>query len=147
MEFALKDTRVALTLVGVSIAPPAVPAGTLCQERRVFPAECRGLRSTYRGRITVRAAHGCPRARTRVSPACGAASPPHTRVPVPAGTSAVVKGPSRLPGVTACSGSAAPPGPGGVGDVWPRCFSPHITLVLVPAPLPFFPLSRFSQPA
>uniref|UniRef100_A0A8C0U105 DNA-directed RNA polymerase subunit beta n=1 Tax=Cyanistes caeruleus TaxID=156563 RepID=A0A8C0U105_CYACU len=52
VEFALKDKRLALVLVGVSIAPPAVPAGTVCQERRVFPAECRGLRSTYRGRIT-----------------------------------------------------------------------------------------------
>lgn len=68
MEFALKDTRLALTLVGVSIAPPAVPAGTVCQERRVFPAECRGLRSTYRGRITV------------------SARAPHTRVPVPVGS-------------------------------------------------------------
>ncbi|XP_071438039.1 DNA-directed RNA polymerase I subunit RPA2 [Pithys albifrons albifrons] len=52
LEFALKDSRVSLALVGVSIAPPAVPAGTVCQERRVYPAECRGLRSTYRGRIT-----------------------------------------------------------------------------------------------
>lgn len=53
LEFALKDSRVLLVVAGVSISPPAVPVGTVCQERRVFPAECRGLRSTYRGRITV----------------------------------------------------------------------------------------------
>uniref|UniRef100_A0A8C9FMC1 DNA-directed RNA polymerase n=1 Tax=Pavo cristatus TaxID=9049 RepID=A0A8C9FMC1_PAVCR len=53
VELALKDSRVALTVVGVAISPPLVPKGTLCQEVKVFPAECRGLRSTYRGRLTV----------------------------------------------------------------------------------------------
>ncbi|XP_048792652.1 DNA-directed RNA polymerase I subunit RPA2 [Lagopus muta] len=53
VELALKDDRVALTVVGIAISPPVVPKGTLCQEVKVFPAECRGLRSTYRGRLTV----------------------------------------------------------------------------------------------
>lgn len=60
VELALKDSRVALTVVGVAISPPVVPKGTLCQEVKVFPAECRGLRSTYRGRLTVSPfARGC----------------------------------------------------------------------------------------
>lgn len=67
LEFALKDSRVSLAVAGVSIAPPAVPAGTVCQERRVFPAECRGLRSTYRGRITVSVGLPPPAARARVT--------------------------------------------------------------------------------
>ncbi|OXB68365.1 hypothetical protein ASZ78_015305 [Callipepla squamata] len=53
LELALKDGRVALTVTGAAISPPFVPKGTLCQEVKVFPAECRGLRSTYRGRLTV----------------------------------------------------------------------------------------------
>ncbi|OXB80837.1 UNVERIFIED_CONTAM: hypothetical protein H355_003748 [Colinus virginianus] len=53
LELALKDGRVALTVTGAAISPPLVPKGTLCQEVKVFPAECRGLRSTYRGRLTV----------------------------------------------------------------------------------------------
>lgn len=54
LEFALRDSRVSLAIAGAAISPPMVPKGAVCREVKVFPAECRGLRSTYRGKITVR---------------------------------------------------------------------------------------------
>lgn len=109
--------------------------------------------------------------RSRLSLPCGAGRAPLTRVPVPAeprshvspsGEAAprcgersrpspvlYLKAPSRFAGLTEGSGSAAPRGLCGVDDVWPHCFSPHIKLVVVPAPLPFFPchISPCKQPA
>lgn len=52
-EFAFKDERISLTIVDAVISPPSVPKGTICKELNVYPAECRGRRSTYRGRLTV----------------------------------------------------------------------------------------------
>jgi DNA-directed RNA polymerase I subunit RPA2 len=52
-EFAFKDERISLTIVDAVISPPTVPKGTICKELKVYPAECRGRRSTYRGKLTV----------------------------------------------------------------------------------------------
>uniref|UniRef100_A0A8C2S2A5 DNA-directed RNA polymerase n=1 Tax=Capra hircus TaxID=9925 RepID=A0A8C2S2A5_CAPHI len=51
-EFAFKDERISLTIVDAVISPPAVPKGSICKELNVYPAECRGRRSTYRGKLT-----------------------------------------------------------------------------------------------
>lgn len=64
-EFAFKDERISLTIVDAVISPPSVPKGTICKDLNVYPAECRGRKSTYRGRLTVSisdilTAGGCP---------------------------------------------------------------------------------------
>uniref|UniRef100_A0A2K5D6Y9 DNA-directed RNA polymerase n=1 Tax=Aotus nancymaae TaxID=37293 RepID=A0A2K5D6Y9_AOTNA len=51
-EFAFKDQRVSFTILDAVISPPTVPKGTICKEASVYPAECRGRRSTYRGKLT-----------------------------------------------------------------------------------------------
>uniref|UniRef100_A0A8C6WC10 DNA-directed RNA polymerase subunit beta n=1 Tax=Nannospalax galili TaxID=1026970 RepID=A0A8C6WC10_NANGA len=51
-EFAFKDERISLTIVDAVISPPSVPKGTICKELNIYPAECRGRRSTYRGKLT-----------------------------------------------------------------------------------------------
>ncbi|XP_006499088.1 DNA-directed RNA polymerase I subunit RPA2 isoform X1 [Mus musculus] len=51
-EFAFKDERISLTIVDAVISPPSVPKGTICKDLNVYPAECRGRKSTYRGRLT-----------------------------------------------------------------------------------------------
>nr|KAF6448392.1 RNA polymerase I subunit B [Rousettus aegyptiacus] len=51
-EFAFKDERISLTIVDAVISPPTVPKGSICKELSVYPAECRGRRSTYRGKLT-----------------------------------------------------------------------------------------------
>ncbi|XP_032099560.1 DNA-directed RNA polymerase I subunit RPA2 isoform X2 [Sapajus apella] len=51
-EFAFKDQRISFTILDAVISPPTVPKGTICKEASVYPAECRGRRSTYRGKLT-----------------------------------------------------------------------------------------------
>ncbi|XP_021553035.2 DNA-directed RNA polymerase I subunit RPA2 isoform X2 [Neomonachus schauinslandi] len=51
-EFAFKDERISLTIVDAVISPPMVPKGNICKELNIYPAECRGRRSTYRGKLT-----------------------------------------------------------------------------------------------
>uniref|UniRef100_A0A2K5V5G4 DNA-directed RNA polymerase n=1 Tax=Macaca fascicularis TaxID=9541 RepID=A0A2K5V5G4_MACFA len=51
-EFAFKDERISFTILDAVISPPTVPKGTICKEVSVYPAECRGRRSTYRGKLT-----------------------------------------------------------------------------------------------
>uniref|UniRef100_A0A8D0XNS7 DNA-directed RNA polymerase n=1 Tax=Sus scrofa TaxID=9823 RepID=A0A8D0XNS7_PIG len=51
-EFTFKDERISLTIVDAAISPPMVPKGSICKELNIYPAECRGRRSTYRGRLT-----------------------------------------------------------------------------------------------
>uniref|UniRef100_A0A8D1F8K5 DNA-directed RNA polymerase subunit beta n=1 Tax=Sus scrofa TaxID=9823 RepID=A0A8D1F8K5_PIG len=51
-EFTFKDERISLTIVDAAISPPTVPKGSICKELNIYPAECRGRRSTYRGRLT-----------------------------------------------------------------------------------------------
>ncbi|KAI5930653.1 DNA-directed RNA polymerase I subunit RPA2 [Manis javanica] len=51
-EFVFKDEQISLTIVDAAISPPTVPKGTICKELNIYPAECRGRRSTYRGKLT-----------------------------------------------------------------------------------------------
>ncbi|XP_053316124.1 DNA-directed RNA polymerase I subunit RPA2 [Spea bombifrons] len=52
LEFAFRNDQVSFAFVDASINPPMVPKGGICKEQRIFPAECRGRRSTYRGKLT-----------------------------------------------------------------------------------------------
>ncbi|KAG9484200.1 hypothetical protein GDO78_009880 [Eleutherodactylus coqui] len=52
LEFSFKGERVALAIVDAVITPPRIPKGSLCMEPKIYPAECRGRRCTYRGRLT-----------------------------------------------------------------------------------------------
>ncbi|XP_069811491.1 DNA-directed RNA polymerase I subunit RPA2 [Dendropsophus ebraccatus] len=53
LEFSFRNDHVAFAIVDAVISPPMVPKGSLCKEPKVYPAECRGRRCTYRGRLTV----------------------------------------------------------------------------------------------
>nr|XP_033792439.1 DNA-directed RNA polymerase I subunit RPA2 [Geotrypetes seraphini] len=52
LEFAFKNEQITLAIVEAVINPPTVPKGNICKELRVYPAECRGRRSTYRGKLS-----------------------------------------------------------------------------------------------
>ncbi|KAM8945485.1 DNA-directed RNA polymerase I subunit RPA2 [Pelodytes ibericus] len=53
LEFAFRNDQVSFAIVDAAISPPMVPKGNICKEPRIYPAECRGRRSTYRGKLTV----------------------------------------------------------------------------------------------
>ncbi|KAL7889768.1 hypothetical protein AOLI_G00020260 [Acnodon oligacanthus] len=51
LEFTCKGDRISLAFVEATIHNPAVAKGAICKDLRVFPAECRGRRCTYRGKL------------------------------------------------------------------------------------------------
>ncbi|KAM8888744.1 DNA-directed RNA polymerase I subunit RPA2 [Synchiropus picturatus] len=51
LEFSDKDDKITLAFVDAVIHNPVVAKGSVCREMRVFPAECRGRRCSYRARI------------------------------------------------------------------------------------------------
>ncbi|XP_053477690.1 DNA-directed RNA polymerase I subunit RPA2 [Ictalurus furcatus] len=51
LEFLYKGDRISLMFVEVAIHNPTVAKGGICKDLRVFPAECRGRRCTYRGKL------------------------------------------------------------------------------------------------
>ncbi|XP_037533679.1 DNA-directed RNA polymerase I subunit RPA2 [Nematolebias whitei] len=51
LEFLSKSDQVSLSFVDATIHSPAVGKGSICSEMKVFPAECRGRRCTYRGKL------------------------------------------------------------------------------------------------
>ncbi|KAM4771716.1 DNA-directed RNA polymerase I subunit RPA2 isoform 2-T2 [Rhinophrynus dorsalis] len=53
LEFAFRNDHVTFDIVDAVITPPMVPKGSICKEPKIYPAECRGRRSTYRGKLTV----------------------------------------------------------------------------------------------
>ncbi|KAM5163551.1 DNA-directed RNA polymerase I subunit RPA2 [Mantella aurantiaca] len=53
MEFSFKNSRVSFKIVDAVISHPMVPKGSLCKDPKVYPAECRGRRCTYHGKLTV----------------------------------------------------------------------------------------------
>ncbi|XP_043913930.1 DNA-directed RNA polymerase I subunit RPA2 [Protopterus annectens] len=53
LEFSFKGDQISLACVDATILSPGVPKGTLSKDQKVYPAECRGRRSTYRGKLTV----------------------------------------------------------------------------------------------
>lgn len=53
LEFSAGKDRISLAFVDATIYNPVVAKGSICKELRVFPAECRGRRCSYRGKIVV----------------------------------------------------------------------------------------------
>ncbi|XP_061634769.1 DNA-directed RNA polymerase I subunit RPA2 [Phyllopteryx taeniolatus] len=51
LEFSVKGERISLAFVEAAVYPPTVSKGNVCREMRVFPAECRARRCTYRGKM------------------------------------------------------------------------------------------------
>lgn len=54
LEFMFRNDKISLTFVEANIQNPVVAKGNICRELKVFPAECRGRRCTYKGKIVVR---------------------------------------------------------------------------------------------
>lgn len=53
VEFTYKNDRVSLAFVEASIQNPVASKGSICKDVRIYPAECRGRRCTYRGKLVV----------------------------------------------------------------------------------------------
>lgn len=53
LEFTLNGDRISLSFVEAVVQTPSVAKGGISKDLRVFPAECRGRRCTYRGRLVV----------------------------------------------------------------------------------------------
>uniref|UniRef100_A0A669CJU9 DNA-directed RNA polymerase subunit beta n=1 Tax=Oreochromis niloticus TaxID=8128 RepID=A0A669CJU9_ORENI len=51
LEFMFKNERISLGFVEAAIQNPVVAKGNICKEMKVFPAECRGRRCSYKGKI------------------------------------------------------------------------------------------------
>lgn len=51
LEFTFKNDRISLAFAEASIQKPMVSKGSVCKEMRVFPAECRGRRCSYKGKM------------------------------------------------------------------------------------------------
>ncbi|KAM9365251.1 DNA-directed RNA polymerase I subunit RPA2 [Pholidichthys leucotaenia] len=51
MEFMFRNERIGLSFVEATISSPVVAKGSICRRVKVFPAECRGRRCTYRGKL------------------------------------------------------------------------------------------------
>ncbi|XP_041043934.1 DNA-directed RNA polymerase I subunit RPA2 [Carcharodon carcharias] len=52
LEFNYRNERISLAFVDACISPAMVPKGSICSDLRIYPAECRGRRSTYKGKLT-----------------------------------------------------------------------------------------------
>lgn len=53
LEFMFKNDRISLAFVEATVYKPVVGKGSICSDLRVFPAECRGRRCSYRGKLVV----------------------------------------------------------------------------------------------
>ncbi|XP_068597291.1 DNA-directed RNA polymerase I subunit RPA2 [Brachionichthys hirsutus] len=51
LEFSVRSDRISIAFVDAIIHSPAVVKGSVCRETKVFPAECRGRRCSYRGKL------------------------------------------------------------------------------------------------
>ncbi|XP_020390740.2 DNA-directed RNA polymerase I subunit RPA2 isoform X1 [Rhincodon typus] len=52
LEFNYRNERISLAFMDAFISTPMVSKGSICNDLRVYPAECRGRRSTYKGKLT-----------------------------------------------------------------------------------------------
>uniref|UniRef100_A0AAQ5YM08 DNA-directed RNA polymerase subunit beta n=1 Tax=Amphiprion ocellaris TaxID=80972 RepID=A0AAQ5YM08_AMPOC len=51
LEFTFKNDRISLVFVDATMYSPVVAKGSICKEMKVFPAECRGRRCSYKGKL------------------------------------------------------------------------------------------------
>jgi len=53
VEFTYMNDRISLGFVDATIMKPMVVKGTVCRDLRVFPAECRARKCSYRSKLVV----------------------------------------------------------------------------------------------
>lgn len=53
----MKNDKISITFVEATIFKPMVAKGTICSQLNVYPAECRGRRCSYKGKLVVRRTH------------------------------------------------------------------------------------------
>lgn len=53
LEFTVKNERISIAFVEATIYSPMVAKGSICRDMKVFPAECRGRRCSYKGKLVV----------------------------------------------------------------------------------------------
>lgn len=51
LEFMVKEDKVTIAFVEAAIHSPVVTKGSICSEMKVYPAECRGRRCSYKGKL------------------------------------------------------------------------------------------------
>ncbi|XP_034537373.1 DNA-directed RNA polymerase I subunit RPA2 [Notolabrus celidotus] len=51
LEFSVKNERISLAFVDATLHSPMVAKGSICREMKTFPAECRGRRCSYKGKM------------------------------------------------------------------------------------------------
>ncbi|CAN9500061.1 unnamed protein product [Ophioblennius macclurei] len=51
LEFKFKNDQISLSFVDATMYSPTVAKGNICKEMKVFPAECRGRRCSYKGKL------------------------------------------------------------------------------------------------
>ncbi|XP_029962252.1 DNA-directed RNA polymerase I subunit RPA2 [Salarias fasciatus] len=51
LEFMYKNDQISLSFVDASMHSPTVAKGNICREMKIFPAECRGRRCSYKGKL------------------------------------------------------------------------------------------------
>lgn len=60
LEFTVRNERISIAFVEATIYSPMVAKGSICRDMKVFPAECRGRRCSYKGKLVV-SLRGCQR--------------------------------------------------------------------------------------
>lgn len=58
LEFTVKEDRISIAFVEATMYNPMVAKGSICRDIKVFPAECRGRRCSYKGKLVVRLKRG-----------------------------------------------------------------------------------------
>lgn len=53
LEFTFRKDRISLAFVDAALCSPVVSKGSISREMKVFPAECRGRKCSYKGKLVV----------------------------------------------------------------------------------------------
>lgn len=53
LEFKVNDDKFSISFVEATMHGPMVAKGGICRDINVYPAECRGRRCSYKGRLVV----------------------------------------------------------------------------------------------
>lgn len=53
LEFTVKNDRLSIGFVEATMYSPMVAKGSICKDMNVYPAECRGRRCSYKGKLVV----------------------------------------------------------------------------------------------
>lgn len=53
LEFTVKNDKLSIGFVEATMYSPMVAKGSICKDMNVYPAECRGRRCSYKGKLVV----------------------------------------------------------------------------------------------